>query len=428
MPVIQIPYDPRPLQRVVARAMRGRRFGVLVCHRRFGKTVLGVNLLQQGALMCEAPRPRFAYIGPTYRQSKATSFDYMQFYARPIPGVEFNQSELRVDYPNRGQVRIYGADNPDTLRGIYLDGVVLDEYGLMGPTVFSEVIRPALSDRGGWALFMGTPNGKNQFWEIVQHARTNPEWYYGEFKASETGILTAAELESARTMMTADEYAQEYECSFEASVKGAIFSKEMELARVSGRVTAVPYDPILPVDTDWDLGIGDAMAIWFSQSLKSGEVRLIDYYEASGEGFPHYAQVLKTKGYSYGTHWAPHDIQVRELGSGRSRLEVARSLGITFRMFPRLHEGGHEVEDGIHAARMLFPKCWFDAQRCAHGLEALMNYRRDYNERLGEFVARPVHDWSSHAADAFRGLAVRQKTPTDAPVRRWAETSAHWAG
>ena len=175
-------------------------------------------------------------------------------------------------------------------------------------------------------------------------------------------------------------------------------------------MTRVPLEPALPVDTDWDLGIGDATAIWFSQSLRSGELRVVDYYEASGEGLPHYAQVLTAKGYTYGQHWAPFDIQVKKLGSGRSRIETAATLGIKFRVAPQV-----SVEDGIHAARMLFPQCWFDADKCAKGLEALQHYRRDYNTRLNEFKAQPVHDWSSHAADAFRYLALRHHTPREKP-------------
>ena len=202
---IEIPYTPRPLQKEVGRLARRKRFGVLVCHRRFGKTVLGVNLNQQAALMCEGSRPRCAYIAPTYRQGKATAFDYMQYYARPIPGVAFNQSELRVDYPNGGQARIYGADNPDTLRGIYLDRAVLDEYGLHPSKTFSEVIGPTLVDRGGSALFLGTPNGKNQFYDIAQYAKTeeakgNADWFYREYKASDTGMLDAGYLASARAV------------------------------------------------------------------------------------------------------------------------------------------------------------------------------------------------------------------------------------
>ena len=134
--VVELPYAPRPLQIVLHQLLDRHRFGVAVCHRRFGKTVLAVNHLIKAAMLCTKVRPRFAYLSPTYRQGKQTAFDYMQYFSRPIPGVSFNQSELRVDYPNGGQVRIYGADNPDSLRGLYLDGIVLDEYGLMPSQVF----------------------------------------------------------------------------------------------------------------------------------------------------------------------------------------------------------------------------------------------------------------------------------------------------
>ena len=421
---VVVPYTPRPLQREVGRLCRSKRFGVLVCHRRFGKTVLGVNVNQQTATMCDKPRPRVLYIGPTYTQAKATAWDYMQFYARPIPSVGVNQSELRIDYPNGGQSRIYGADNPDSLRGLYGDRATLDEFGMHPAKTFSEVVGPLLVDRGGSALFLGTPNGKNQFYDIAQHAKArqaagDPEWFYAEYKASATGLLDPTYLAQARSLMTEDEYQQEFECSFEAAVKGAIYSKELEQARAAGRITRVPYDPALPVDTDWDLGMGDAMAIWFSQSLRSGETRLIDYYEASGEGFPFYAKVLAERGYVYGTHWAPHDIAVRELGTGKSRMEVAASYGIRFRAVPRLLRSavGQEVEEGISAARLLMARCWFDAEKCKAGIEALQHYRRDYNARLNEFKATPVHDWASHASSAFRGLAVRHKVPADAAAK-----------
>lgn len=430
---VVIPYRPRPQQLEVHRLMNTHRFGVIVCHRRMGKTVLAVNHLIRSALTCKNERPRFGFLSPTYAQGKATALDFFSHYSAAIPERVVNQSELRVDFPNGGQVRIYGGDNPDSLRGLYFDGVVLDEYGLHQAKTYSEVVSATLVDRGGWALFQGTPNGRNQFYEVAQHARErvakgDPDWFYAEHRASETGLLDAGYLRAAQSMMTPDEYAQEFECSFEAAVKGAIYSREMEQARASKRITAVPYDPALPVDTDWDLGIGDAMAIWFSQSTRSGEVRLIDYLEGSGEGFPFYARALTAKGYVYGKHWAPHDIQVRELSSGRSRLEVAASLGIRFDVTPRLQdtESG-EVEEGIHAARMLFPRCWFDAEKCAKGLEALMHYRRDYNQKLNEFKATPVHDHASHGADAFRGLAVRHQVPVEAKRRRAAEMPKQFA-
>jgi len=411
---VVIPYCPRSQQKEVHQLLDSHRFGVLVTHRRFGKTVLAVNHLIKSALTCQRERPRFALIEPTFRQAKAVAWDYLKFYSDPIPGRQFNESELRVDYPNGGQVRLYGADNPDSLRGIYLDGVDLDEYGLMRPNVFTEVVRPTLSDRRGWSMFSGTPNGKNQFFDIAQLAKQDKEWFFKEFKASETGILPKEELDAAKRVMTPEEYAQEYECSFEASVKGAIYAAELSKAREENRITKVPYEKTLKVHTYWDLGVGDANPIWFVQYVGQ-EVRLIDFYESSGEGLPHYAKVLQDKGYVYGDHWAPHDIEVRELGSGRSRLEVAASLGINFRIAPNIG-----LEEGIHAARVLFPRCFFDAEKCKSGLEGLMNYRRDYNQRIGEFKATPVHDWASHPADAFRYLAVSYLPQEDRlPVDRY---------
>lgn len=189
----------------------------------------------------------------------------------------------------------------------------------------------------------------------------------------------------------------------EPTVGGAIYVDSINVARTERRITAVPHDPTLRVDTCWDLGIGDSTAIWFLQTV-GREVRLIDYYECSGEGLPHYAEVLDKRGYLYGKHWAPHDIQVRELGSGRSRIETAATLGLKFEVVPMLG-----VEDGIHAVRMLFPRLWIDERKCAAGIEALSRYRRTYNSKLGEYTSTPVHDWSSHCADALRYLAVSHK-------------------
>lgn len=409
---IVIPYAPRPLQKVLHAGIDAHRFTVAVCHRRFGKTVLAVNHLQKAATSSAKPRPRFAYIAPTYRQGKAVAWDYMKHYAAKIPGHAVNESELRIDYPNGGQVRIYGADNPDSLRGIYLDGVVLDEYGLQPNNVFTEVIRPLLTDRQGWALFIGTPNGKNQFYDIAQQAQREPGWFFAAYRASQTGIILDSELQSARASMTEDEYAQEFECSFEASVKGAIFAKELQQAREEGRITRVPYDPLLPVDTDWDLGVRDQTSIWFSQSTPGGEVRLIDYYESSGNGLQHYAQKLHEKQaarqWMYGRHHAPHDIEVRELGTGHSRWESARQLGLHFQVGKQL-----PLADGISACRMLLPRCWFDSEHCAEGVEVLQNYTWQYNSRMQEHnTALPEHNWASHGADAFRTLAIRHRAPS----------------
>ena len=409
---IHLGYTPRPQQRLLHAAIEHHRWTVAVCHRRFGKSVAAINHLIQSALSCSKPRPRFSLIAPTYRQAKMIGWDYLKLYTRNIPGVEQRESDLTVNLPGDRRITLYGADNPDALRGCYFDGVVFDEHGLQPSNAFSEIVRPALADRAGWAVFLGTPNGKNEFYQMAQRAQANADgqWAYQQYRASETGILDAAELAAARAVMTADQYAQEFECSFAAAVQGSIYTLELAAARDEGRVGIVPVDKILPVDTTWDLGVGDASAIIFSQGTRGGDLRIVDYYEANGEGLPHYAHVLQQRGYTYGKHMAPHDIQVRELGTGRSRLEVAASLGIRFDTVPRVHTSvSGEVEEGIHAARMLMARCWFDATRCKALLEALQHYRREYNSRLAEFRATPVHDWSSHAADAMRYLATWYK-------------------
>jgi phage terminase large subunit len=400
---VVIPYSPRPLQLAIHEALDAHRFGVVVCHRRFGKTVMAINHLIRAALTCEKERGRFAYVGPTYRQAKAIAWDYLKHYSRPVPGSDFNESELRVDFPNGSQVRLYGADNPDALRGIYLDGVVPDEFGLMQGKVWSEVLRPALTDRKGWAVFIGTPNGKNAFWELRDFAAADPAWYLAEYKASETEILPADELDLARSTMSADAYAQEFECSFEASVRGAVFAKEMQFLREFKRIGKVNWEPSLPVNTAWDLGISDSTAIWFVQ-LASNEARVIDYYEASGEALGHYVNVLKSKPYTWGKHIVPHDAQVRELGTGKSRLEILQSLGVQATVSPNLG-----LHDGIEAARMFLKRCWIDAEHCKQGIECLQNYRREENTRTGELKSDPVHDWASHGADAFRYAAIGMK-------------------
>ena len=389
------------------------RFGVIVCHRRMGKTVAAVNHLIRSAITCKTEAPRFGYIAPTYAQGKAIAWDYFCRFSEPIKGRRVNQSELRIDFDqNESQIRIYGADNPDALRGLYFDGIVPDEYGLMAPNLYSEVLSPTLVDRQGWALFMGTPNGRNQFYEAWKNAESRPGWFRNMYKASETGIIPPEELARARSEMTEDEYAQEYECSFEAAVRGAIFGKEMAQAEADGRITRVPYEPVLPVDTTWDLGVNDLTAIWFSQTLRSGEVRIIDYHEASGEGLPYYVNMLRHKPYVYGQNWAPHDIQVREFSSGRSRMESALALGLRFNMVPRVQSSSRgEIEEGIHSARLFLSKCWFDAEKCEAGIEALKHYRKAFNRQLNEFKSTPVKDDSSHAADAFRYLSVWHKDP-----------------
>ena len=396
---VEIPYAPR--SQFLPFHNRPHRWSVIVAHRRAGKTVATVNDLLKAALTADKPDARYAYVAPQYNQAKDIAWMYVQRFAGVVPGVQFNESELRCDLPNGARIRLYGADNPDRLRGLYLDGVILDEFADMRPSVWGEVIRPLLADRRGWATFIGTPRGKNQFWDVWDTAGNDDSWFRLMLKASDTGLIDAAELDAARRQMTDDQYAQEFECSFEAAIQGAYFGAEMRQAAEEKRITGVPYEASTEVVTAWDLGIGDSTAIWFAQVV-GREIRLIDYYEASGVGLDHYARMLREKPYLYSGHILPHDADKSELGTGKTIREMLLGMGVKpISIAPKL-----SIDEGIQAARLFSRKCWFDAVKCKQGLEALKQYRREYDEKLKSFKQRPLHDWTSHAADAFRYLAV----------------------
>lgn len=414
MTVIDLGYQPRP--QFVPFHKRKQRWGCIVAHRRAGKTVSCIADLVDAAVRDARPDARYAYVAPYYAQAKDIAWEYLKRFASRIPGVSINESELRVDFPHGPRIRLYGADNYDRLRGIYLDGVVLDEPADFPLDAWPMVIRPALSDRKGWAVFIGTPKGKNAFHDIHAHAETDPAWFSALLRASETGLLDAEELASARREMGEERYAQEYECSFEAALVGSYWGAELKALVEAKRVVSIPYERGVQVVTAWDLGVGDSTAIWFAQYV-GHERRIIDFYEASGVGLDHYVKVLRDKGYVYGTHILPHDVKVRELGSGKSRLEVLDTLGLTnVEIAPQLG-----LDDGIQAVRMSFGNTWFDAERCARGFEALKQYRMAWDEKGKTWRGRPEHDWTSHAADAFRYLTIGHRAMAgtwDKPLRR----------
>jgi phage terminase large subunit len=402
---ITIPYTPRPLQAKLHQ--NNKRFKICVSHRRWGKSVYAVTELLRKALEIKTERKdgRFAYIAPYYRQAKAVAWDYLMFYTRDIPGTKINQSELRVDLLNGSRIRLYGAgDDPDALRGIYLDGVVLDEYADMSPRMWSEVVRPALVDRKGWAIFIGTPKGRNQFWRLYEDAKNLPDWYRIVYKASETQVVDPKELVAAKQQMGEDEYMQEFECSWSAAIKGAYYGNMVIEAEQDGRITKLEYDEALPVHVAWDLGIADSCALWFFQ-VTMGEIRIIDYYESGGVGLDHYVKVMEELPYSYyGNDYLPHDAKVRELGTGRTRAETLLNMGRKPRIVP-----SHKVDDGINAARLLLQHCYFDQEKCEDGLNALRNYQREWDDIKRVFKRTPLHNWASHASDSFRYLAMAYK-------------------
>lgn len=402
-----IPYTPR--KQFAPYHEREHRWACLVCHRRAGKTVSCINDDIREALRTDKKDWRGAYIAPFYAQAKDVAWDYVKRYAGVIPGVSFNESELRADFPNGSRYRLYGADNYERLRGIYLDHATLDEYGDMDPRAWSEVLRPALADRRGSATFIGTPKGQNHFAEVYERAGKEPGWFRLTLKASETHLVDPDELAAARLEMSEDQYEQEFECSFTAAVVGAFYAKDMQQAEAAGRITRVPWERALPVHTAWDLGIDDATAIWCFQTV-AREVRVIDYIEASGEALDYYVRELQKRPWIWGEHILPHDAAVKELGTGKSRQETLEGLGLrNVRVLPV-----QRIEDGINAARMVLNQCWFDSVRCERGIKALKNYRREWDDKAKVFRQRPLHDWSSHAADAFRYLALGYEAPRKA--------------
>jgi hypothetical protein len=351
-------------------------------------------------------------------QGKEIAWEYLKRFAQPAT-TDKNEAELWVEVRSRGgrsRIRIHGADNPDRLRGAYLDGGVLDEYADMRPSVWGEVIRPMLTDRKGWATFIGTPKGKNEFWRLWSIAQRDPEWFAAMFRASETNLIPADELRSAGLDMTPEQYAQEFECSFDAAILGAYYGKEIAELERAGRVCDVGVDRELEVHTAWDLGIGDSTAIWFFQVVR-GEVRVIDWYENSGFGLEHYCDVLASRGYRYGKDFVPHDAKVRELGTGRTRVETLKAMGRNPHLVP-----DHTIDDGINAARLTLNSCWFDQVRTFEGLEMLRQYRVDFDDKTRAFKPKPRHDFTSHTADAFRYLSMAWRAMAPA-AKTYAKSS-----
>ena len=382
---------------------------------------MAVNELLRRLLTYDLPRPQGAYIAPIYGQAKRISWSYCREFAGAIPEANFNETELRVDLPGNKRIWLLGAENPDRLRGLYLDYVVMDEYADINPRLFPEIIRPALAERNGGAFWTGTPRGYNHFWEMFDAAKRSyeagkPDWYVCTFKASETGLIPDNELVAAAQSMSTEQYEQEFECSFNAAISGSYYGRLVTDAERDGRICVLPWEPVRPVHTAWDLGISDSTAIWFFQEADVAR-NYIDYYEAAGEGLLHFAKVLSGKPYVYGEHFLPHDVRVRELGSGKSRMEILGELGIRCRVTPRL-----SVQDGIEASRVLLRTCVFDAEKTGPGLDALRQYRRLFDPARRHFSDKPLHDWTSHAADAFRTSATPETDVGRPNLRKVAKT------
>jgi len=309
---------------------------------------------------------------------------------------------MAIRFANGGVWQAGGADNPDTWRGGYADEVIVDEFDDVIASLVPLVIEPMLADRDGVLVRSGTPKGNGLLEAAYRRAVITPGYSAYLLPYQKTGALSPEAIERLRSEMTAEEFAQEMECSFESPRSGSYYGDMLQAADVEGRVSSVPYDSALPVITAWDLGMDDSTAIWFCQITRGGEWHIIDYLENSGESLDYYVKELKNRDYVYDRHLLPHDAKVRELGTGKSRVETLSGLGLRLVTVVPMQS----VADGINAVKMTLPKCWFDAKRCEVGLKALRHYHREWNEKAQTWHTAPTHDGASHSADAFRYLAI----------------------
>jgi len=364
-------------------------------------------------LICTKAHERIGtywHLFPTYAQGKKIAWD-----GKTKDGIPFraafpkqlvasvNNTEMKITLKNGSIYQIIGADKPDSLVGANPIGIVYSEWSIMNPSL-RNLLRPILAENEGWELFIYTPRGNNHGKKTMEKAQKDPKWFSQVLTVDDTKAISLEAIQEDRDDgMPEEMIQQEYYCSFEAPIVGAYYGKQIQTIEKLGQITRVPWESALPVHTAWDLGIGDSMVIWFYQQLND-EIRLIDYYECSGEGLPYYIKFMKEKPYVYGNHYAPHDIKVRELGTGKSRWEVARSLGITFRIVNR-----QSVEDGIEAVRAILPRCWFDEEKTEPGVMGLKEYHKEWDDMNKVFKNTPHHNWASHPADGFRMLALSVK-------------------
>lgn len=394
------PYEPRGA--FVDFHNRKQRWATLCTHRRAGKTVALVNDVIVGALECQLYRPQLAYVGPTYRQAKRVAWQYLKDYAKPYMAAAPSEAELKITLYGDRTIYCLGADNPDSLRGMYLDGAMLDEYALYKPSVFTTIVRPALSDRHGWCVFASTPRGKNVFHKQYLQAKKNPDSHYLLHLSAETsGLIHPAELEELRKDMDPEEFAQEYLCSFDAAIKGAIYASELNQVFLDERVQHNIYDPALPVHVAFDLGFTDATVAIFWQEDLEGMIRIITVLASQGQSIAFHLEQLNQFPGELGDIWLPHDARAKNLQTGRSLIEQFLDEGYQPRVVPM-----HKVRDRLAAARKIFPRCVFQQGDTDDLIEALKGYRREFSEKLNTYLESPLHDWCSDYADAFGYLCI----------------------
>lgn len=392
----------------------GGKRAFVFAHRRWGKDDVALHRTACAAMQ----RPgNYWHMLPEYSQARKAIWEAVNPHtgkrrideAFPEAIRETTRTQdMMIKFKNGSTWQLVGSDNYNSLVGSPPVGLTFSEYAIADPRAWN-FLRPILAENGGWALFITTPRGKNHAYEMYKYGLEDKDWFTTLITADQSGVFSKEMLDQERRELHAqygpDEgeaiFRQEYYCSFDGAIIGGYYTALMDMADSDERITNVPYDASLPVITSWDLGVGDSTAIWFFQTV-GNEVRVIDYYEATGEGMQYYAKILNQKPYSYSQHIMPHDIRVRELGTGKSRYEIAQSLGIK----PITIARSLPVDDGINAVRALLPRCYFDRKKCAQGLDALRSYHKEYDDKRKEFKNKPYHDWTSHACDSFRMFAI----------------------
>jgi hypothetical protein len=403
-------YQPRPYQAPILKALEdGYKRALAILPRRAGKDITALNYVIRK--MWEVPGVYY-YIFPTYSQAKKVIWDSMTNEGRRILDyfpkdlvLQMNAQEMKIRMrAKNGDTSLFqliGSDNYDSLMGTNPRGCVFSEYALQDPQAY-QYLRPILTANGGWALFISTPRGKNHLWSLYELAKESPEWFCYKLTVEDTNHIPMEEIEREKRNgeMSEDLIMQEYYTSFSMGVEGAYYAKYVDAMRQGGRIGDVPYEYSHPVHTAWDIGVRDYTSIIFFQTIGQ-TVRIIDEYENCKEGLEHYSKIIHNKPYQYATHIAPPDIRVKEWGSGMTRIERARDLGINFTV-----ADSHQIPDGIESCRSLFSKLWVDERKCIKFINSLENYRQEFDVKKKVYLPRPLHNWASHFADSFRYLAT----------------------
>lgn len=411
-----------PRQQFRLYLLRTQRWACMVVHRRGGKTFCCIQDLLNKSLSHKRrnPPPRYAYVAPTKDQAKDIAWGYLTRFCSPMPGAKLNESALSVTLPTGALIRLYSGDNYDRMRGLYLDGAVIDEYGQIDPLAWHEVIRPCLGDYQGWATFIGTPRGKNHFWETWANAVSDPEWFSLMLKASESGIIAPAELKSIRAGMPDYLFRQEFECDFTAPMPGAVYAKAIEEARSQGRICPMPIDGSNLVDTFWDLGSPINTVVWYAQVV-GREIRVIDCDRGDKGTLVERVAMMKQKGYNFGRHYFPHDCTQTER-TGATLMNEAQKLLSHCVAVPKTHD----VWYGINHTLEMFSALSFRSPHCDEALSVLALYR---TRREGEGALsrdEPVHDFASHTADALRTMGEAHRAGLLAFKHTNAEVRKDW--